>query len=173
MVSDSSKNAALEPGFFDGRFMVEIAEWDWGLYVGLSSGLMPVEHRFQGGLNYVRSIEILGRIRAPLVHRAKLMRIWISPFRSDMRFGDEGLDEVGQFYRGAGDVFGTSFQASLHLPEDALAPALSCLSSIWRFMDIWTVEDDPDDRGSVTAFTFSARIHPNLAEWAGPELEAR
>ena len=165
-------NATTDPGFFDGRYMVEIGEWNWGLYVGLSSHLTPIEHRFQGGLGYERSIEIAARVRAPSPHRGKLMRVWISPFGPDVRFGSDDLDEVGQFYERTGDALGSDFRVSLHLPESALGPALTCLSSVWKYLDIWAV-DNPKDRGSVTAFSFSASIHPNLIDWAGPELEAR
>lgn len=70
-----------------------------------------------------------------------------------------------------GDAIGSDFQMSLHLPESALGPAVTCLSSSWKYLDIWTV-DDPKNRGSVTAFSFSTSIHPNLVDWAGPALEA-
>jgi hypothetical protein len=83
-------NATTDPGFFDGRYMVEITEWNWGLHVGLS----------------------------------------------------------------------------------ALDSAVTCLSSVWKYLDIWTV-GDPKDQGRITAFSFSASIHPNLIEWAAPELEGR
>lgn len=166
----TAPNATTDPGFFDGRYMVEIGEWDWGLHVGLSHDLTPSEYRFQGGLAYTRSIELTARVRAPSSHRGKLMRIWISPFGPEVSFGPDGLDEVGQFYAGTGD--GSHFRVSLHLPESALGPAVTCLSTIWKYLDIWTV-GDPKDRGGVTAFSFSASIHPNLIEWAGPKLEAQ
>jgi hypothetical protein len=151
--------------------MAEISEWNWGLHVGLSNDLAPVEYRFQSGLTYVRSIEMTARVRAPTSHRGKLMRIWISPFGPEVSFGPGGLGEVGQLFESRGDVFGSDFRVSLHLPESALGPAVTCLSSVWKYLDIWAV-GDPKDRGSVTAFSFSASIHPNLIEWAGPELEA-
>jgi len=50
-----------------------------------------------------------------------------------------------------------------------LSNALVCLGSTWEFLDIWTATDDADS--AVTIFSFCAAIHPNIAEWAGPELE--
>jgi hypothetical protein len=130
-----------------------------------------LEYRFQGGLNYSRGIEVIGRVRAPDPHRGKLMRIWLSPFGPETAFGTDGLDRVGQFYRDRSDEIGSDFQASLYLPEQALSPAVTCLSSVWRYLDIWIAEDQGDE-AAVTAFSFSATIHPNLKEWAGADLEA-
>jgi hypothetical protein len=161
----------LDPNFFDGRFMVEIEAWNWAVYVGLSPEGVPVEYRFQGGLNYSRGIEIAGRVRAPSFNRGKLMRIWISPFGPETEFGADGLDRVGHFYKDRQDALKSDFQAEIHLPEAALSPAITCLSSVWRYLDIW-IADCHGDEASIMAFSFSASIHPNLADWAGPELSA-
>jgi hypothetical protein len=172
MMNSDMPNDGLDPGFFDGRYMVEIGEWDWSLFVGLSPETTPVEYRFQGGLIFTRGIEIVGRIRAPAVLRGKLIRIWISPFGPEINFGGDGLDRVGRFYVGKADPLGSDFQASLHLPESALAPALTCLTSIWKYLDLWTA-DYGNEQASITSFCFSACVHPNLAAWAGPELDPR
>lgn len=164
-------NAALDPGFFDGRFMVEIREWDWNLYLALSNPKVPKKYRFQGGLNYSRGVEIIGRVRAPNPLRGKLMRIWLSPFGPEIKFGAGGLDRVGQFYKDRLEAIGSDFEASLHLPEEALPPTITCLSSVWRYLDIWIGEYEGDE-AAVAAFSFSASIHPNLKEWAGADLEA-
>ena len=99
------------------------------------------------------------------------MRIWLSPFGSEIKFGAGGLDRVGQFYKDRLDAIGSDFEASLHLPEEALPSAITCLSSVWRYLDIWIGEYEGDE-AAVTAFSFSASIHPNLKEWAGADLEA-
>lgn len=165
-------NAALEAGFFDGRFMVEIREWNWNLYIGLSPPGFPVEYSFQGGMNYSRGIEIIGKVRAPARHRAKVMRIWLSPFGAETTFGpDDGRHWVGRFYRDRPEADRSDFEASLDLPEEALSPAITCLSSVWRYLDIWITEYQGDE-APVAAFTFSGSIHPNLKEWAGPDLDA-
>ena len=172
MTTDAS-NVTEDEGFFDGRIMVEIAAWDWALYVGLlNQPSTPVEYQFQGGLNYSRGINITGRIRAPSSHRGELMRIWISPFGPGLDFGAEGLDNVGRFYRSRPDAPRPGLEASLLLPESALPQALTCLSSVWRYLDIWTAEAEGDE-APITAFSFSASIHPNLADWAGPELPSQ
>jgi hypothetical protein len=168
MNSDALK-ADLTAEFFEGRFMVEITQWDWNLYVGFSHEGVPIEHRFQGGLNYSRGIEIKGRIRAPRAHRGKPIRIWLSPVGPDVDFGVDGLDSIGRFYRRRSEADPSEYQVSLCLPESGLSPAISCLSSIWKYLDIWTVDDD-DDEAPVAAFSFSASIHPNLVSWVGSEL---
>jgi hypothetical protein len=163
-------DAPLDAAFFNGRFMVEIREWNWNFSLALSPSAVPVKYRFQRALNYSRGIEIIGRIRAPSEHRAKLMRIWLSPFGPKTIFGRKGLKWVGQFNRNFSDEFGSEFYADLHLPEEALSPAITCLSSVWRFLDIWIKEHEGDE-APVSAFSFSASIHPNLKEWASADLE--
>jgi hypothetical protein len=167
MPSDAP-DTGLEPRFFNGRLMVEIEEWNWSLYVGLSHPLTPPRHRFQGGLMYTRGIYIEGRVRAPSTHRGKHVRIFISTFGRKVRF-DRRTGDVGRFYKNRLGEGGPPFEASLSLPEDALSNALICLGSIWKFLDIWTATDESDS--AITAFCFSAAIHPNIAQWAGPEME--
>jgi len=167
MPSDAP-NATSDSGFFDGRFMVEIGTWNWALTVGLSHPLTPRRHRFQGGLMYTRGIEIDGRIRAPAVHRGKPIRVWVSTFDRKERFNAETAD-VGRFYVDRLGDDGWPFEASLRLPEDALPNVLTCLGSVWKFIDIWIATDAPES--AVTMFSFSAHIHPNIAAWAGPDLD--
>lgn len=169
MASDTVRKTP-DPSFFNGRFMVEIEEWNWGLYLGLSHPLTPRRHRFQGGLMYTRGIDLGGRIRAPGMHRGKAVRIWISPFGRKVRFNAR-TDDVGRFYRDRLGEDSTPFEANLMLPENALSDALVCLGSVWKFMDIWTATDEAET--AVTAFCFSDSIHPNLAEWAGADLDSR
>jgi len=169
MASDTP-NATTDRGFFNGRYMIKIMEWDWTLYVGICHPSTPVEHRFQGGLNYSRGIEITGRVRAPAIHRGKRVRIWISPFGAETTFGSDGLGDVGRLYTDRTDALRSDLQVSLHLPEGALSPALTSLNSVWKYLDIWTSDDGQDGSG-VTAYGFSASIHPNLVDWAGPDFD--
>jgi hypothetical protein len=167
MASDAP-NATSDLGFFDGRFMVEIGKWNWGLQVGLSHPSMPRRQRFQGGLMYNRSVEINGRVRAPIVHRGKRIQVWISPFGREIRF-DARTDDVGRFWSDRAGARGAAFEADLRLPEEALAPALTCLGSVWKLVNIWVAGEEPDG-ARVTAYSFASNVHPNLKEWAGPEL---
>lgn len=148
--------------------MIEIEEWDWLLYVGLSHPSTPPKYRFQGGLMYTRGIDIAGRIRAPGVHRGKRVRVWISTFGPKVRF-DLRSGDVGRFHTDRLGEDGPPFDASLRMPEAALQDTLICLGSIWKFLDIWTVADQAGS--AITAFSFSAAIPPSIATWAGPELE--
>jgi hypothetical protein len=169
MTASKVGNATTDAGFFDGRIMIEIVAWDWNLYLGPSHPLTPRKYRFQGGLNYSRGIEIQGRVRAPARDRGKPIRVWISPFGPKVRFGKNGLSDVGTFYRGRLDASRGDIEASLMLPENALHSALTCLASVWKYLDIWVRSDE--DEASISTFAFSGSIHPNLLDWAGPELE--
>ena len=164
MVRGASEELKLEPSFFTGRLLVEIVNWDWGLHVGMSSEATPPEYRFQGGLLYSRGIEIDARVVAPTSHRGKKVRIWVSPVGSEIGFGPDGIDEVGQFREYPDQPRGRDFEATLLLPQDSLAATLTCLASVWKYLHIWTV-DDPLDRASITNFCFSRDIHKNLAPW--------
>jgi hypothetical protein len=157
-----------DSSFFNGRFLIEIEEWNWALYMGLSHPSTPPRYRFQGGLMYTRGIEIAGRIRAPSIRRGTHVQVFVSTFGRRERFNPRSGD-VGRFYtRRLGEI-GSPFEMSLRLPEDALSNALICLGSIWKFLDVWTATDEADS--AITAFCFSAAIHPNIAEWAGSAME--
>ena len=65
MTSDPS-DPALDAAFFNGRFMVEIREWNWHFHLALSRPDVPVKYRFQRGLSYSRGIEIIGAVRNDL-----------------------------------------------------------------------------------------------------------
>jgi len=167
MSVDASRTTP-DPSFFNGRVMAEIEEWNWALTVGLSHPLTPRRHRFQGGLMYTRGIDLAGRIRAPEVHRGKPIRMWVSTFDRRERFNAETGD-VGRFYVNRLGDDRWPFEASLRLPEDALPNVLTCLGSTWKFIDMWTATDAPES--ALTMFSFSAHIHPNIAAWAGPDLD--
>ncbi len=164
MVSAESNNAALDPGFFDGRLLIEIETWDSTLHLGLSSDATPVEHRFQGGLNYIRGFNIEGRVIAPKAHCTKSIRIWISLFGPEMLFGRDGLDEVGQLHVVRPASGRSDLTATLLVPETAQPFAATSLSSVWKYIHIWTF-DEEDDKASISAFSFSATVDANLDAW--------
>jgi hypothetical protein len=153
-----------DPSFFAGRYLIEIVNWNWELHVGLSTESTPEEYRFQGGLNYSRGLNIEGHILAPKGDNGKVIGVWLYPMGPEVGFGPGHLDEVGQFHEYRDATRRRDFSASLLLPQDALAPAVTCLASVWKYIDIWTV-DDPLDRASVTNFCFSRDIHKNLLPW--------
>jgi hypothetical protein len=101
--------------------LIEIVNWDWALHVGMSSESTPPEYRFQGGLLYSRGIDIEGRIVAPTSQAGKVIRIWVSPVGSEIEFGPDGLDEVGQFREYPDQPRGREFEVTLLLPQDSLA----------------------------------------------------
>jgi hypothetical protein len=115
-------------------------------------------------------IDISGRIRAPGPDRGKRVRVAIQTFGPELTFGKKGdIQNVGRFDRAPQEGAGEDIRASLWLPESDLAPAITCLGSVWKFLDIWVMDDARD--AAVKLFVFSDRIHPNLIDWAGPPLD--
>lgn len=163
-MSSDAQDATPDADRPDGRLLVQITTWEGNLHVGLSSELTPPEHRFQGGLDYVRSFEIEGCVVAPKRHRGKSIRLWLTPFGPDMRFGPGELEEVGQLRFRPRQSGKPDLSATLLVPEAALPTAATCLSTIWKYVHIWTF-DERAEQASVSKFSFSSTIHGNLKEW--------
>jgi hypothetical protein len=60
------------------------------------------------------------------------------------------------------------FEVSLMLPESAIPTTATSLGSNWKYLHLWTLEET-DLGASISAFTFSAAIHPNLQSWANAD----
>lgn len=158
----------VDPSFFDGRLLIEVEGWDATMHVGLAPDLMPPEYRFQGGLSFVRGFELNGRVLAPPAHRGKQIRAWLSPFGPEIRFGPDTIEEVGQIHVELPHPEKPDFSATLLIPEGALAMTATCLGSAWRYLHIWTANED-NQRASVSAFSFSQSVHRNLDPWVRGE----
>jgi hypothetical protein len=143
--------------------VVKIDEWDAKLSVGLASDLAPGEHQVQGGLNLSRGFRLDGHVIAPEALAAKTAQIWLSPFGPDLRFGPDDLDEVGQVHLHAPDGGEHGLSATLLVPEASLALIASCLSSVWKYVNIFTFDAEAQ-QASVSAFGFAAKVRENLAE---------
>lgn len=153
----------LDASFFEGRWLVEIEAWDCTLALGLNSDRMPREYRFQGGLDYVRGIDLEGRIRAPKAFRDDRIDIHVMPFGPEI---DE-WEDVGRLYFHPGGRPGkASLTATLLIPEASLSLAATCLNSIWKYLHIWTFDEDSEE-ASVSKFGFDKKIHRNLVAWVG------
>jgi hypothetical protein len=164
MADERAQNAAEEPGFFDGRFLIRIKTWDWPLSVGLSSDLTPPEHRFRGGLHYVRTFDIAGQIAAPKAFRGRPVRVWISPFDESLKFGPKDYPEVGCFYFRHPELRREGLSLTILLPEDAITATATCLASVWKYLHVWTFNEDAE-QASIKSYSFSADYHPNLKSW--------
>ena len=160
-MTDEPRNAAQDPGFFDGRLLIRIKTWDWNLSVGLSSEASPPEHRAQGELRYVRNFEIEGEVAAPRAHRGKTVRVWISPFDKNLRFGPEDYPEVGRFYFRHPETRRQGLSLRILLPEESITTTATCLASVWKFLHVETVDPDAE-QASIRSYYFCAAIHPNL-----------
>ena len=164
MSDDSRWNAASDPRFFDGRVLIDIQTWDWNLRVAVSEPPRRLISRFQGGLDYSRDFKLRGCVRAPGAMRGKIVDVTLSPFGPKVVFGRNGLKEVGRLSDGVPEQ-GVDLSATLMLPESAIPSTATSLASIWKHLDLWIV-DATEEGAKVSAFAFSAAIHPNLAEWA-------
>lgn len=164
MFDASSPSAASEPGFFDGRLVIDILGWDWNLRLRISDPVVTGPKARFPGLDYGRDIVILGRVRAPSEMRGKSIEVVLSPFGPEVRFGPGKVQQVGRL-RASPDGSGFDFQATLMLPEDAIAPSITSLASIWKHLQIRESYDDPS-AAKIFAYSFHAFIHPNLEAWA-------
>lgn len=162
MIDSEDGETGLDPSFFDGRLLVEIEAWDCGLHVRLSSDAMPAQYRFQGGLDVTRGFDIDGRIRAPGRFKDERIYIHLLPFGPEV--GEE-WEEVGRLYFHPLSPPGKPpLRATLLVPETTLPLAATCLSSVWRYIHIWTFDEDSKE-ASVSAFGFGAKLHKNVAGW--------
>jgi hypothetical protein len=162
MSDDTPWNAARDPRLFDGRILIDIVAWDWNLRVAVSAPSTRPKSRFQGGLDYGRDFKIQGRIRAPGELRGKTIIVSLSPFGPKVLFGRNGLKEVGRLSAGAPGE-DADFAAILMLPEAAIPSTATSLASMWRHLQLTTF-DETGDGARVSAFFFSATIHPNLLD---------
>lgn len=164
MEGDPTQGAAQKPDLLEGRVLIKIDAWDWLLSVGLSSELTPPEHRFQGGLHYVRAFEIEGKVVTPGAYRGRPVRVWISPFGRDLRFGPDDYPEVGRVFLRHPERRRKGLSLTLLLPEDAIATTATSLASVWKYLHVWTFNED-EEQASISSYSFSADIHPNLKAW--------
>lgn len=162
---ETEEGAALSPSFFEGRVLIEILSWDWGLFVGLSR-IGPRKYRFQGGLDLVRNISLEGRILAPQEHRAHDIRVDVSPFGPEMRFGRRGLKCVGWFELPHPAPEPRGYRAKLLLPEADLALLAVALSATTKYLHIWTRALDADDT-RIKNYSLSSTIGDKVKPWAG------
>lgn len=168
MTEVPNDDSSWEPGVSDQRFLVEVLSWDWNLSVALSSDLTPAEYRFQGGLNYVRTFVVLGRVLAPETYRGKNVRVWVSPFGPDMRFGPDELDEVGRFYFRPTVGNSADLEAMLMLPEAAVATTAVSLNSVSKFLWI-TIFDVAPEQASVSGYGFMSAPPDSVKHWTPDE----
>lgn len=151
----------------DARFWIAIESWDWNLSVALSSPLNPVEQRFQGGLDYARSFELWGRVLGPTPHRGKTIRIRISPFGTDLKFGQDELDEVGRLYFDPPLSSHTDLSSTLLLPESSSGPLAICLDTVSRYLFV-TIFDPAADQASIDRYAFSSTLPEGVTPLPSP-----
>jgi hypothetical protein len=163
-MTDQEDAGALHPSFFDGRLLVEIVSWEWGFYLGVSR-VGPRKYRFQGGLDRVRTIDVVGRIQAPQEDRGRRVRVIFTPFGPEMRFGS-GLESVGSLhlFRSASEA--RDWEANLLLPEADLTMMAIALSTTTRYLHIWTPGLDVEV-ARVTNYSLSASLGEKVKPWAG------
>jgi hypothetical protein len=163
MADNSQADAAPRSIFPEGRMMIDVLAWNWNLRVAMGPASFSPKVRFRG-LDYGRDFTIHGRLRAPRELRGKTANVTLSPFQPSVRFGRRGLQQLGRL-RLLPPASDFDFEATLMLPEDAIAATASSLASNWRHLDIWTFGEGLEE-ARISQYAFSADIHPNLRAWA-------
>jgi hypothetical protein len=163
-VADQENDDASHPSFYEGRLLVEILSWDWGLHLGVSR-VGPRKDRFQGGLDRVRTIRLEGRIQAPREHRGRGIKVGVTPFGPEMRFGG-ALESVGSLHLFRSTPGARACEASLLLPEADLALLAVALSTTTRYLHIWTPGLDVEV-ARITDYSLSSSIGEKVKPWAG------
>jgi len=164
MASSDTPNTALDRNLFDSRLLLEIEQWECTYHLALSSDLIPPEYRFQGGLSFSRGFELSGRVVAPARFRDRRFRIWMSPFGADWKFGRNEMDEVGRVYFVPQKGITSGSAITLFFPEATLDTVSTCLASVWKYLDVFTFGEDPDE-ASVSGFSFTKGIDQALMPW--------
>ena len=166
MTDSAAPDATSDPGFFEGRLMIDILAWDWNLRIAVSPALARPKARFQG-LDYGRDFTLRGRVRGPNELRGKGIKVTLSPFGAKVRFGPRGLQHVGSIMAmPAGSAF--DLEAVLMLPEEAIASTATSLSATWKYLQIQTTDDDLNG-ARVFFYSFHASIPPKLKAWANAD----
>jgi hypothetical protein len=132
--------------------LIELRSWDGGLSLLPCPPSVPKAHRFQGGLIYSRMINIEGRALAPAALAGRRVRVFLDqlhPSNSSRR----SPPHIGDLCDRTGELPGAGLEVSLYIPGDAWAPAVQCLSTIWRYLKLTSVEGD-DHRMRVVDFSF-------------------
>lgn len=139
----------------DGCLVVEIQGWDRWQHLGAKPWRMPRKYSFQGGLGYSPGFEVWGRVLDPTMRREQRIRVWISPTGRNLKIGPHALRDFGQLHFEPSESRGCDISVNLLLPASAAAPAMACIASIWKYLEI-SMFDDDGLGASVSAFAFSA-----------------
>ncbi len=87
-------------------------------------------------------------------------------------FGRQRLNEVGKLYFPNGERAKSGFEVSLMIAEADLPTLAIALSSISKYMNLWTYDNFPaeaPDEARVSAYALAARIPERIRSWAGTD----
>lgn len=135
------------------RLFIEIDRWDRWQHVAPWPRRAPRKYSFQGGLSYSPSFEIWGRALNPT--RGERTRIWISP-TPNLKIGPHALLDVGQLNYETPSR-GWDVSLSLLLPQSATEAVTVCLASVWKCIELSTVQEDIEG-ARITEFSFATAL---------------
>lgn len=144
-----------QPEENEGRYLIQIADWDLGLHVAVAPEGLPEDQKLHGSLLYSRSLDITGLIVSPQQHADKSSRLSLIPLGAAVNFGQGGLQELGQLTEVGDSPSGRQLKGTLILPEDALQSSVAALASAWRYIHLWIEGDPARGRAAVTGYAFS------------------
>jgi len=121
-------------------------------------------------LAYANTIVVEGRFLAPSEQRGQAITIRLTPFGPKIMFGRNRLNEVGKLYFPNSDRRKPGFDASLMIAEADLPTLAISLSSVSKYLNIWTYDSFPveaTEEAKVSAYGLTATVHENIKFWAG------
>ncbi len=134
--------------------LIELVRWDGGFSVMPCPGSVPRAHRFQGGLNYSKMIEVQGEVLTPSELAGRPIRIWLTPLQA-WNVTRGAPPHIGDISDRTGQIPGGGLEASLKIPPDSWTTAMHCLSSVWRQLSLTGVASDGRNM-RISEFSFSS-----------------
>ncbi len=152
-MSDRTEDAGTPSDYSCRRWWLEIVSWDLSLMVRMSTST-PTEYRFQGGLDYTRSLVLQCRVVNEGPFRGRQLGVWVSPFGPEMTFGpsEDDLHDVGAIDLRPRDP--DRMNARLMIPAEAHALLATALASRTKYVLLETFDATPELE-KVFGFLFS------------------
>ncbi|WP_293482427.1 hypothetical protein [Phenylobacterium sp.] len=146
--------------------LIDILDWDWKLRIAVEAGAER-RGRLSKGLAYGRDFVIRGRVRAPGELQGKAIKVTLSPFGRKVKFGRGGLQQIGDLRIPTAGSH-CDLEATLMLPEDAIPTTAASLATLWKNLQIITLNECADG-AAISHYFFGVHIHSNLEAWANAE----
>jgi hypothetical protein len=160
MAARKDRDAATSPGFFDGRYLIEIESWDWDFFLGAPS-VLPTGPAPK--LIDARAITINGCILAPKSNNGRRIQLFLTPIRADYVLRDHP-PRIGDLLASSEPDGKSDLQGQACIPEETLGPVLQGLGSIWRYAHLW-VSDSSALPCPIRCMSFTRDLPAVVRDW--------